>query len=158
MLRASPKAWPLSQGVSGHGTRSKVVRLLDALKRIAQASRPPRKLYRVPEITCATELHYLPRDAYYCAGELLPMIDDDDHPSAELVGRVSADQIVPYPPGIPALVPGQVITLDNLKFLLDLMKSHKRTDMHGVVFDGYVPCIRVLNQAEMSQLRRLEPS
>src|SRR3974377_1044088 len=26
-LRASPKAWPLSQGVSGHGTRSRVVRM-----------------------------------------------------------------------------------------------------------------------------------
>src|SRR5579864_7090742 len=27
MLRASPKAWPLSQGVCGHGTRSMVVRM-----------------------------------------------------------------------------------------------------------------------------------
>ena len=27
MLRASPKAWPLSQGVCGHGTLSMVVRM-----------------------------------------------------------------------------------------------------------------------------------
>src|SRR6266511_548646 len=27
MLRASPKAWPFSQGLSGHGTRNRVVRM-----------------------------------------------------------------------------------------------------------------------------------
>lgn len=136
-------------------TRAKVIRLLDALQRIAATKRAPRKLYRVPEITCATELHFLPRDAYYCNGELMAMIDDDEQPNPALLGRVCADQIVPYPPGIPALVPGQVITLENLRFLLGLMKSHKRTDMHGVVYDGYLPCIRVVTQTEAKSLSRL---
>ncbi|MBP7079766.1 MAG: hypothetical protein KBA96_01505 [Rhodocyclaceae bacterium] len=52
---------------------------------------------------------------------------------------------MPYTPGIPALVPGQLIKLENLRFLLDLMKGHKRTDIHGVVFDGYTPCFRVVS-------------
>jgi arginine decarboxylase len=136
-------------------TRAKVIRLLDALQRIAATKHAPRKLYRVPEITCSTELHFLPRDAYYCNGELMAMIDDDEQPNPELLGRVCADQIVPYPPGIPALVPGQVITLENLRFLLGLMKIHKRTDMHGVVFDGYLPCVRVVTQTEAKSLSRL---
>jgi arginine/lysine/ornithine decarboxylase len=35
-----------------------------------------------------------------------------------LLGRISADQVVPYPPGIPVLVPGQRISEDVLDFLL----------------------------------------
>ena len=85
----------------------------------------------------------------------MAMIDDDEQPNPALIGRVCADQIVPYPPGIPALVPGQVITMENLRFLLGLMKSHKRTDMHGVVYDGYLPCIRVVTQTEAKSLTRL---
>ena len=63
----------------------------------------------------------------------------DEHANAALEGRVCADQIVPHPPGIPALVPGQVITRETVQFLLSLMRSHKRTDLHGVVHDSYTP-------------------
>ena len=87
----------------------------------------------------------------------MPLLDDDDRPNADLLGRVSADQIVPYPPGIPALGPGQRITEEVLKFLLDLMKAHRRTDMHGMVFEGDVPCMRVLTLAETKKLS-LRPS
>ncbi|NLR73742.1 aminotransferase class I/II-fold pyridoxal phosphate-dependent enzyme [Leeia aquatica] len=136
-------------------TRSKVSRLYDALMRLAREKRAPRRLYRVPDIAEFTALRYLPRDAYYAAGEMVPMIDEDERPNPGLIGRVSADQIVPYPPGIPALVPGQVITAEILQFLLGLMRSHKRTEMHGVVFDGYVPTLRVLTEEEAAQLKPL---
>ena len=134
-------------------TRSKVARLLDALRRIAREQRPARQLYKVPDIAGFTELRYLPRDAYYATGEAVAMLDDDERANPALIGRVSADQIVPYPPGIPALVPGQLITREILDFLLDLMKSHKRTDLHGVIMNGYTPCIRVLTAAEAARIR-----
>ncbi len=133
-------------------TRSKVSRLYDALLRMARESKAPRRLYRVPEVAEFTELRYLPRDAFYCAGEMLPMIDEAERPNPELVGRICAAQITPYTPGIPALVPGQVITAEILQFLLGLMKSHKRTEMHGVVIDGYVPCMRVMRKDEEAKL------
>ncbi len=134
-------------------TRSKAARLLDALQRMAQAHHtPPKRVRRTPALAGFTTLAVLPRDAYYAHGELMPLLDDDDRPNAALLGRVSADQIVPYPPGIPALVPGQRITHEVLKFLLDLMKAHRRTDMHGMVFEGDVPCMRVLTQAETKKL------
>ncbi|MCB6184314.1 aminotransferase class I/II-fold pyridoxal phosphate-dependent enzyme [Leeia sp. TBRC 13508] len=136
-------------------TRSKVSRLYDALMRIAREKRAPRRLYRAPDIAGFTRLKFLPRDAYYAEGEMMPMIDEDDHPNQAMFGRVCADQIVPYPPGIPALVPGQEITEEILTFLLGLMKSHKRTEMHGVVFDGYVPTIRVLKSEEESIIKPL---
>jgi arginine decarboxylase len=136
-------------------TRSKVSRLHDALLRLAREAKAPRTRVRAPELASFTGLRYLPRDAFYCEGELLPLVDEDEHANPALDGRICADQIVPYPPGIPALVPGQVITRETVQFLLTLMRSHKRTDLHGVVHDGYTPCIRVMTRAEESSNRAL---
>lgn len=129
-------------------TRSKVSRLHDALLRLAREAKAPRRRVKAPEPPGFTSLRCLPRDAFYAEGELVPLIDDDEHANAALDGRVCADQIVPYPPGIPVLVPGQVITREIVQFLLSLMRSHKRSDLHGVVLDGYTPCVRVLTRDE----------
>src|SRR5205085_2262834 len=85
-------------------TRSKVSRLYDALMRTARQGRPPRRLVQTPEIPGFTDLRYLPRDAYYCGGELLPVFDERERVNRKLVARICADQIVPYPPGLPVLV------------------------------------------------------
>ncbi len=136
-------------------TRSKVSRLYDALMRIARQGRPPRRLVQTPEIPGFTRLRYLPRDAYYCGGELVPVFDERERVNKKLAGCVCADQIVPYPPGIPVLVPGQVITSKVADYLGDLLRSTRRMEMHGVVHEGYLPCIRVLKPAEEKGLQRL---
>lgn len=136
-------------------TRSKVSRLYDALMRIAREKRTASRLYRAPEIPQFTSLKYLPRDAYYCGGELVSILDDQDRVDTRLLNRVSADQIVPYPPGIPVLVPGQVITQEITSYLATLLRSQKRVELHGIVYDGYSPCIRVLKAAEEKGLKRL---
>jgi len=136
-------------------TRSKVSRLYDALMRIARQGRPPRRLVQTPEIPPFTQLCCLPRDAYYCGGEVLPLFDERERVTRKLAGRVCADQIVPYPPGIPVLVPGQLITDPIVEYLGDLLRSTKRMEMHGIVHEGYVPCIRVLRPEEERGLARL---
>jgi len=136
-------------------TRSKVSRLYDALMRIARQGHPPRQLVQTPEIPGFTRLRCLPRDAYYCGGELLSVFDERERINHKLSGRVCADQIVPYPPGIPVLVPGQLITPKILDYLGRLLHSHKSLEMHGVVHEAYLPCIRVLKSAEERGLRRL---
>jgi arginine decarboxylase len=136
-------------------TRSKVSRLYDALMRIARERRAPRRLYRFPEIPGFTKLRYLPRDAFYCGGELVPLVDEKDDIQRQLLGRACADQVVPYPPGIPVLVPGQVITRDIVHYLVGLLRSQKRMELHGVVYDGYLPCLRVLKQGEERSLRSI---
>jgi arginine decarboxylase len=136
-------------------TRSKVSRLYDALMRIARENRAPRRLAQTPEIPAFTKLRFLPRDAYYCGGELVPVFDDRERMNKSLAGRTCADQIVPYPPGIPVLVPGQAITGQIVEYLGDLLHSHKRMEMHGVVHEGYLPCIRVLKETEEKALRSL---
>jgi arginine decarboxylase len=136
-------------------TRSKVSRLYDALMRIARQGRQPRRLVQTPEIPAFTKLSFLPRDAYYCGGELVPVFDERERVNRKLAGRVCADQIVPYPPGIPVLVPGQEITAKISDYLGDLLRSTKRMEMHGIVHEGYVPCIRVLKPDEAKGLKRL---
>ena len=136
-------------------TRSKVSRLYDALMRIAREQRAPRRLVQTPEIPPFTKLIFLPRDAYYCGGELVPVFDERERVNRKLAGRVAADQIVPYPPGIPVLVPGQRITKSIVDYLGALLHSHKRMEMHGVVHEGYLPCIRVLLPAEERTLARI---
>src|SRR5215212_1865499 len=121
-------------------TRSKVSRLYDALMRIAREGRPARRLVQTPDIPGFTKLKFLPRDAYYCGGELIPIFDDRERTNKSLAGRVCADQIVPYPPGIPVLVPGQLITAKIVEYVGELLRSHKRMEMHGIVHEGYLPC------------------
>jgi len=136
-------------------TRSKVSRLYDALMRIAREGRAPRRLYRFPEVPGFTRLRCLPRDAFYCGGELVPLVDEKDNIRRGLLDRVCADQIVPYPPGIPVLVPGQVVTREIVQYLVGLLRSQKRVELHGIVYDGYLPCLRVLKPAEERGLRRI---
>jgi arginine decarboxylase len=136
-------------------TRSKVSRLYDAMMRIAREKRSTRRLVRTPEIPAFTKLRYLPRDAYYCGGELLPVFDDQERVNRALRGRVCADGIVPYPPGIPVLVPGQLITPDIAEYLANLLRSQKRIELHGIVHEGYQPCVRALKTDEERALRRI---
>ena len=50
-----------------------------------------------------------PREAFFCRNETLP--------AAEAVGRVSGELVAPYPPGVPVLAPGEVITAAALDAL-----------------------------------------
>jgi lysine decarboxylase len=42
----------------------------------------------------------LPRDAFFAPAETVPF--------KEAMGRISAELVTPYPPGIPAVAPGEV--------------------------------------------------
>jgi len=137
-------------------TRSKVSRLYDALMRIAREGRAPRRLYQAPDIPEFTQLRYLPRDAYYCGGEALPILDEKDQVNRALVDRICADQITPYPPGIPVLVPGQVVTREIVDYLAGLLRSQKQMELHGILHDGYIPCLRVLRSAEERDLHPID--
>lgn len=139
-------------------TRSKCSRLYDALMRIAREKRAPRRLYRTPDLPPFTELRYLPRDAYYCGGELVPLLDENDQPNRTLIGRICNDQVVPYPPGIPVLVPGQLITDNIVEYLIRYLRVQNKVELHGVVYQGYFPSVRVLSAAEEKKIAPLRDS
>jgi arginine/lysine/ornithine decarboxylase len=86
--------------------------LVDALRELVRAAermkRPPAvDLPRPDELELRTVM--LPRDAFFGETE---QVDVD-----RAVGRVAAEMISPYPPGAPALVPGEVITKEVLDYL-----------------------------------------
>jgi arginine decarboxylase len=138
-------------------TRSKVSRLFDAMLRLAREKRPPRTLARLPGVPHFSRLACLPRDAFYETGERIALLDEHGQPSAALIGRVCCDQVVPYPPGIPVLVPGQVVEVTVLSYLTRLLQTQKSIELHGLAEVEGVPCLRVLTEAELQALPQLSP-
>ncbi|MFD2443364.1 aminotransferase class I/II-fold pyridoxal phosphate-dependent enzyme [Bacillus sp. CGMCC 1.16607] len=55
------------------------------------------------------KLALTPRDAFYAKTEVVPI--------AEAVGRIIAEFVMVYPPGIPIFIPGEIITKDNLSYI-----------------------------------------
>jgi arginine decarboxylase len=62
-----------------------------------------------------TEQAMLPRDAFYAATETVKPRD--------AVGRVSAELITPYPPGIPAIAPGELINEPLVDYLEEIVAN-----------------------------------
>ncbi len=62
-------------------------------------------------------------------------------PVAECAGRIAAEMIVPYPPGIPVLYPGERITERTVSHLTRLAALGSRFHGHDVTAFGTVPVI-----------------
>ena len=77
----------------------------------AAASLPATTPVNIPDpYDLELETVRLPRDAFFGAVE--------DLPPREAIGRVAAEQVTPYPPGIPVIVPGEQINEAVLDYLL----------------------------------------
>src|SRR4051812_13677038 len=67
----------------------------------------------VPQLPSRPEIRaeqaMLPRDAFFSKSELVPFKD--------AIGRVGAELVTPYPPGIPAVAPGELYTDENVSYL-----------------------------------------
>lgn len=62
---------------------------------------------------------------------------------------------MPYPPGIPVLVPGQVVDAAILGYLVRLLQTQKSIELNGLaIHDGELH-LRVLTPAELVALRPL---
>ncbi len=126
-------------------TESKVLRLLNALRKLA--SRQPgdtRVRERHPtRLPMLSHIEQLPQEAYFGPCEVLPLLAQDHSFNTSLSGRICADQIVPYPPGIPVLVPGQRITDEIGRFLVDLYHGSSGVELHGLILDEDDPGLRV---------------
>ncbi|MDI7247757.1 MAG: aminotransferase class I/II-fold pyridoxal phosphate-dependent enzyme [Bacillota bacterium] len=75
-------------------------------------------------------LRMTPREAALSGAEWVPL--------DEACGRVSADAIVPYPPGVPVVCPGEEITGALVEFLRDAVSSGQAARLRGVRRDGQV--------------------
>jgi arginine decarboxylase len=91
-------------------TPSRIEDLAMALAESVEANRGPVRplvpsgVWAVDPVTVLS-----PRDAFFAPRENVPV--------ARAVGRVCAELVAPYPPGIPVLAPGEVVTQDALEAL-----------------------------------------
>jgi arginine decarboxylase len=74
-----------------------------------------------PTKALENEMAVAPRDAFLGEAEIVP-VDD-------AVGRISCESIAGYPPGIPALLPGERITAEAIAYLRELRDAGAR--LHG---------------------------
>src|SRR3954462_8251390 len=71
-----------------------------------------------PTTTLRNEVAVPPRDAFLGASVVLPV--------EEAVGRVSCEAIASYPPGVPALLPGERISAETVSYLRELAAGGAR--------------------------------
>jgi len=87
--------------------------LLDTLRALPHAART---LDKQPPIDFPSpeglepETVMLPREAFFAPVEEIPVEDS--------VGRVAAEMVSPYPPGVPVLAPGERITAEAIDYLI----------------------------------------
>jgi arginine decarboxylase len=87
-------------------------RLLDAVQRLVAAAPalPAAKPVDLPDPGAFdVEPVLTPRDAFFGPTRTVPI--------ADAVGQVCAEQVTPYPPGIPALIPGERISAELVDYL-----------------------------------------
>nr|WP_269757935.1 arginine decarboxylase [Thalassobacillus sp. C254] len=90
------------------------------VKAIQRMSLEKEAVHKETEVTSLSlpdipTLSMLPRDAFYTDTELIPFY--------ETAGRIIAEFIMVYPPGIPILLPGEIITEENLIYIEKNMKA-----------------------------------
>jgi arginine decarboxylase len=86
--------------------------LLDALRALVEAAdgMPTPKPIDLPSPDdLQLETAMLPRDAFFAEVE---QVDAD-----QAIGRISAEMVTPYPPGAPAILPGEVITEEVVEYV-----------------------------------------
>lgn len=80
-------------------TANRLVESLELLVRAAESFEPPPQMHLPSPEEIELESVLPPREAFFGRTEMVPC--------DRAAGRVAAEQITPYPPGIPAVVPGE---------------------------------------------------
>lgn len=112
------------------GTRSKIIRLYNALKKLDSGRvklTTSSRRSKIPDNLPPIELACLPNEAFFGERECIPI--------SETENRICAGLVTPYPPGIPLLVPGQVIRREQLDYLAAL--TNQNLTIQGS-FDGEI--------------------
>ncbi len=92
---------------------------------VSVLTQPPAQLDPEPAVP--------PRDAFLGKSEAVPV--------DQAIGRISTEAIAGYPPGVPTLLPGELVTLEVVKYLQALVGAGAR--LHGAA-DPTFRTLRVL--------------
>ena len=83
-----------------------------------------------------------PREAFFSPSERIPL--------QEACGRTAACSVAVYPPGIPVLYPGEVITEEICRYLTDALRDG--CHVHGIGQEGGIFFISVVTEQICSAL------
>lgn len=93
-----------------------IERLVEALHQISQSRRDGIDTRAVMvETPAMPELRMSPRDAFYAETETVSIWD--------AIGRTIAEMIMVYPPGIPILLPGEIVTQHNVDYIEENLRA-----------------------------------
>ncbi|OYE04841.1 aminotransferase class I/II-fold pyridoxal phosphate-dependent enzyme [Nostoc sp. 'Peltigera membranacea cyanobiont' 232] len=100
--------------ISLGNTTADIKQLVQSLTNLAKEYRRTNLILTNPHwqnvlTTQGHALHFSPREAFFAVSETLPLAQTSD--------RICAEIVCPYPPGIPVLMPGEVITNPVLNYL-----------------------------------------
>lgn len=106
--------------ISLGNTEADIEKLVQAFTTLAQDYRQKSLTLKKPMqdnifSKLAYSIQISPREAFYALNETVPI--------AETCDRISAELICPYPPGIPVLMPGELITLEAIKYLQQIQAT-----------------------------------
>lgn len=109
--------------VVGLGERPETLLRLagDVEEAVKRLSRPGRETEPIYQPSGTPELVVSPRDAFLGDAERVPV--------SQAVGRVSCESVAGYPPGIPALLPGERISEEIVRYLTETVEAGGR--LHG---------------------------
>jgi len=113
--------------ISLGNTAADIQQLVHAFTRIIQENYPPQPPTPLPELfhRWKTEMLFVhpssfilhpalsPREAFFAPTETLPI--------AETLDRICAELVCPYPPGIPALMPGEIINPAAIEYVQQVL-------------------------------------
>jgi arginine decarboxylase len=116
-------------------TEADIERLVQAFTTLAKEYRRPRLTLKTPKwdnflSILGYSIQISPREAFFAPIETLPIEQTGD--------RISAELVCPYPPGIPVLMPGEVITLEAIDYLQQIQAKG------GLISGCADPSIRTL--------------
>ena len=105
----------------------------ETVKAIARPGQAP-ALTR-PSAAFEHEIVLSPREAFLGLSEAVPV--------GLAVGRISCESVAGYPPGVPALLPGERVTAEVISYLRELTVAGAR--LHGAA-DPSFATVRVLTE------------
>ena len=100
-------------------TATELSALVENLSSVIEAQRgQARSTPKVASWVVEPELVMTPREAFFSRTEKVAF--------KKAAGRVSAELVAPYPPGVPVLAPGEKITAETLEALLEAHREGLR--------------------------------
>ncbi|MBO8169628.1 MAG: aminotransferase class I/II-fold pyridoxal phosphate-dependent enzyme [Thermoanaerobacteraceae bacterium] len=116
-------------------TWDNIYKLVAAVEEITAQRTQSNVVRHLPPLPEIPKLSVLPREAFYSQTRVIPL--------SEAEGEISAESIMAYPPGIPLVCPGEVITRELIDYVTVLKQEH--ADLQGTE-DPTLENIKVLKE------------